>query len=137
VNRLTHLLDNSVYARLRLPRVANVVGPMVEERRIGRCRVLELEALFSARDPVVERRDLVALLPLVATHDADWERAADVMERLAAGGRHRAAPWQDALLAAVAERTGLAVLHYDRDFDTIGSVTGQAMEAVAPLGSLE
>lgn len=136
MNRLTHLIDNSVYARLRLPQVANVVAPMVEERRIGRCRVLELEALFSARDPAVERRDLVALFPLVATHDADWGRAADVMEQLAAGGRHRAARWPDALLAAVAERTGLAVLHYDRDFDTIAGVTGQPVEAVAPLGSL-
>jgi predicted nucleic acid-binding protein len=136
VNRLTHLLDNSVYARLRSPKVANVIEPMLEERRVGRCRVLELEALFSARDLAAERRDLVTVFPLVPTHDADWERAADVMEQLAASGRHRAARWPDVLLAAVAERAGLTVLHYDHDFDTIASVTGQPMQAVAPLGSL-
>ena len=136
MNRLTHLLDNSVYARLRLSRVARVVGPLVEERRIGRCRVLELEALFSARDPVAERRDLVTLLPLVPTHDADWERAADVIEQLAARGRHRAVRWPDAVLAAVAERAGLTVLHYDQDFDTIAGVTGQPVQAIAPIGTL-
>ena len=136
MNRLTHLLDNSVYARFRLARIASLVEPLVEQRRIGRCRVLELEALFSARDPVAERRDLVTLFPLVSTHDADWERAAEVMEQLASGGRHRAVRWPDALLAAVAERARLTVLHYDQDFDTIAVVTGQPVQAIAPIGTL-
>lgn len=76
-DRLTHLVDNSVYARLRLPQIASIVERLVE-RRIGHCRVLKLEARFSARDPSVERQDLTTLCPLVPTHDADWGRAADV-----------------------------------------------------------
>jgi predicted nucleic acid-binding protein len=40
------------------------------------------------------------------------------------------------VLAAVAERADLTVLHYDRDFEHIAGVTGQPVEAVAPLGSL-
>ena len=42
----------------------------------------------------------------------------------------------DLVLAAVAERAQLTVLHYDRDFDHIATLTGQPVEAVAPLGSL-
>jgi predicted nucleic acid-binding protein len=42
----------------------------------------------------------------------------------------------DLLLAAVAERAGLTMLHRDRDFDQIAAITGQAVEAVAPLGTL-
>ena len=34
----------------------------------------------------------------------------------------------DLLIAAVAERAGLCVLHYDRDYDLIASVTGQDVE---------
>jgi len=41
----------------------------------------------------------------------------------------------DLVVAAVAERTGLPVLHYDADFERIGEVTGQPMEWVVPRGA--
>jgi hypothetical protein len=34
----------------------------------------------------------------------------------------------DLLVAAVAERVGLTVLHLDNDFETIAAVTGQPVE---------
>jgi predicted nucleic acid-binding protein len=136
VNRLTHLLDNSVYVRIRYPSVRAVLEPLQSQGRIGRCGVLHLEAMISSLDPAAEHRSLTAIFPLVDTHQADWERAEDVMLQLAAAGKHRSVPWPDALLAAVAERSGLTVLHYDRDFETIAGVTGQPVQAVAPLGSL-
>lgn len=34
----------------------------------------------------------------------------------------------DLLIAAVAERSGLTVLHLDKDFDLIAEITGQAVE---------
>jgi predicted nucleic acid-binding protein len=34
----------------------------------------------------------------------------------------------DLLIAAVAERTGLIVLHLDKDFDLIAEITGQPIE---------
>ena len=43
----------------------------------------------------------------------------------------------DLLIAACAEDHGLAVLHYDADFDHIASVTGQTVEWVVPAGSLD
>jgi len=43
----------------------------------------------------------------------------------------------DLLLAAAAEALDVAVLHYDRDFDIIASVTGQRCTWVIPAGSVE
>ena len=62
--------------------------------------------------------------------------AAEVMLLLADRGQHRAVGAADLVLAAVAERAHLTVLHYDRDFEHIAGVTGQSVEAVARLGSL-
>jgi hypothetical protein len=41
------------------------------------------------------------------------------------------------LIAAAAEESGLAVLHYDADFDLITGVTGQPCEWVVPAGSID
>jgi predicted nucleic acid-binding protein len=35
------------------------------------------------------------------------------------------------MLAAIAETAGLTVLHVDKDFDLISSVTGQSVERLA------
>ena len=134
--RLTHLLDTSVYARLANPIVSKAFLDLQGEGRVGRCGVFELEALFSARSPRQVHEQLIRALPLVPTHQADFDRAAEVMLLLADGGRHRAVGAADLVIAAVAERADLTVLHYDRDFDHIAGVTGQRVEPVAPLGSL-
>lgn len=49
---------------------------------------------------------------------------------------HRAVGIADALIAACAQRADLAIVHYDSDFDTIASVTGQPTEWVVPRGSV-
>jgi len=81
-------------------------------------------------------QQLIQALPLVATHQADFDRTAEVMLLLADRGQHRAVGAADLVLAAVAERAQLTVLHYDRDFEHIAAVTGQPVEAVAPSRSL-
>ncbi len=137
--RVTHLLDNSVFVRIpRHSAVAGAVDRLARQGRLGRTSMFEMEALYSTRQPDYQRvsRALVGF-PLVPTHQADWDRALDVMGRLAASGRHRVVPIPDLLVAAVAERVGLTVLHYDRDYEVIGELTGQPVEAVVPLGSLE
>jgi predicted nucleic acid-binding protein len=40
------------------------------------------------------------------------------------------------VLAAVAERHGLTVLHYDADFDHVALVTGQGVQWIVPRGSV-
>lgn len=47
-------------------------------------------------------------------------------------GLHGTVKLGDLLVAATAERAQLAVLHYDRDFDRIATITGQPTEWVAP-----
>jgi predicted nucleic acid-binding protein len=136
VGRLTHLLDVSVHARLGNPDVARPFLDLQGEGKVGRCGILHLEALYSARDPRRTHEQLVRALPLVPTHQADFDRAAEIMLLLADRGQHRAVGAADLVLAAVAERAHLTVLHYDRDFEHIAAVTGQPVEAVVPLGSL-
>lgn len=43
----------------------------------------------------------------------------------------------DLLIAAVAERADLAVLHYDHDFDLIAKASGQAAEWIVPAGAID
>lgn len=136
--RVTHLLDNSVYVRIsRSPAIAEVVDRLAREGRLGRTSIFDMEALFSTRpgDYQIISRGLLGFV-LVPTHQADWDRAREVMDALADSGRHRAVAISDLLVAAVAERVGLTVLHYDRDFEIIGEVTGQPVEAVVPLGTV-
>ena len=72
---------------------------------------------------------------LIETEAAHFGRARQVQRTLAAQGqRGRRLP--DLLVAAAAETAGLAVLHYDVDFDLIARVTGQWCEWVVPAGNV-
>lgn len=102
--------------------------------------MVRLELLWSARDA---RQLAVIRARLDALRDAPmgdrvWRRATDVFELLAERGplHHRQVRIPDLLIAAAAELAGLTVLHYDTDFETIAAITGQPVEALAPLGSL-
>jgi predicted nucleic acid-binding protein len=135
---VTHLLDNSVYVRIpQHKRVAEAVDMLARHGHVGRCSMFELEALYSTRSQDYEQvRHRLHAFAFVPTHQADWDRATDVMSQLADSGQHRAVALPDLIVAAVAERTQLMVLHYHRDFEVIASVTGQSVQAVVPLGSI-
>jgi predicted nucleic acid-binding protein len=96
--------------------------------------------LFSARDwrDFTNQRQLRRIAyESVWMKQADFDRAIEVMGLLARKSQHRGLTVPDLLIAAVAERAGLIVLHYDSDFDRIASVTGQETEWVVPRGSLK
>ena len=102
--------------------------------------MVRLELLWSARDAghfavIRARLDALREAPM---GDRVWRRATDVFELLAERGplHHRQVGLPDLLIAAAAELAELPVLHYDGDFETIAAVTGQPVEAIAPLGSL-
>ena len=105
---------------------------------VATCGIVDLELLFSARS----RKDYVAILtdrrslPRVEVGERGIERAIEVQTALARKGQHRGVTIPDLLIAAAAEATGLCVLHYDSDFDTVAEVTGQAVEWVVPQGSV-
>jgi predicted nucleic acid-binding protein len=67
-------------------------------------------------------------MPVENTTPAAEDRAVEVITDLADRGHHRAPSVPDLLIAAIAERAGLIVLHQDKDFDLIAQVTGQLTE---------
>jgi hypothetical protein len=132
------LADKSALARLPQPEVDRRLTPLLLAGNVATCSVIDLELLFSARthDDFREIAETRVALPSVAIRQEDFDRAITVMERLARRGQHRAVSIPDLLIAAVAERVGLTILHYDRDFDLIASVTRQRTEWVVPRGSV-
>lgn len=107
--------------------------------RIATCGPVAWEILHSTRNAAEYKtvRDDLAALDQAPFANADWARALDICHELAkrGGSLHRAPSLPDAMIAVAAERAGLAVLHYDKDFDLIASVTGQPCEWIAPRGS--
>jgi predicted nucleic acid-binding protein len=134
---LTALVDTSVLARLSRPAVRAVIEPLAAAGRLGRPHICDLEIGFSARnedewDALVEALDAFTA---VETTSAHVQRALHVQRQLAASSQKgRKIP--DLLVAAAAEDLGVAVLHYDSDFDLIAAVTGQHCTWVVPAGSL-
>ena len=134
-----YLIDKSALARMSTASVKARLAPIIEAGEAATCGIIDLEVLYSARNAQdhesIRRRRSLAYTWVPMT-DADFTRAMDVQGQLALSGHHRL-PIPDLLVAAVAERAGLTVIHYDRDFDTIAETTGQAVEWVVPRGSLK
>lgn len=101
--------------------------------------VTELEFLYSVtsheeRDTIVPALNgLLLPAPLEEEHA---RRAFEVQRILTEHGEHRSAGPVDLLVAACAELSGLTLLHYDRDLETIAKHTGQRTAWLAPPGSL-
>ena len=135
---LTHLVDTSVLTRLRHSTVRTALEPLTAGGQVARAGISDLEVGFSARNLREWTQLAVALaaFPLMETDAAHLRRARQVQRLLASRGlRGRKIP--DLLVAAAAEESGLAVLHYDADFDLIGRVTGQPCEWVVPAGTID
>ena len=62
-----------------------------------------------------------------------YERASDVQQLLTQRGVHRSAGPVDLLVAATAECERLTVLCDDHDFQTVATVTGQAVKLVTDI----
>jgi hypothetical protein len=135
---LTHLLDTSVVSRLSAPTVRSVIEPLVQEGRIGRAGITDLEVGFGSRNAREWDQDMadLSVLDLVET-TVDHMRRARQVQRLLASRSQRGRKVPDLLIAAAAEEAGLVLLHYDADFDQIARVTGQICEWVVPSGSID
>jgi len=137
--KLAYLADTSALVYLRFPEVDQRLSSLIVQGLVYRCGIVDLEILVTARNHeelVTLRERRSAAFPLVPTLQEDYDRAMDVMGLLAAAHKHRVAKISDLIIAAVAERSGLVLLHYDADFDQIAAVTGQRVEWVAPRGAL-
>ncbi|WP_454561909.1 PIN domain-containing protein [Mycobacterium haemophilum] len=137
------LLDNSAFTRLTAPALEEgrvlEIAEAIEQRRVGTCLPFLLEAGYSARHPADHDellRELRALPMLHIDTEVEWH-ALDAQRQLARAGHHRLPP-VDLIIAALADRHGVGVLHYDRDYDTIAAKTdlGFASVWLATRGSL-
>lgn len=135
---LTHLLDTSVLTRLRMPAVRERIELQAQRGELARAGIGDLEVGFSARNAEEWDRLTAALesFELLETTAEHVHRARQV-QRLLASKHQRVRKVPDLLVAAAAESRGLAVLHYDGDFDLIAAVTGQHCEWVVPAGSID
>jgi predicted nucleic acid-binding protein len=142
------LLDNSAWVRLPLlaGERADEIATALESGRIATCLPFLLEAGYSARH-ARERDEIFTLLSALPRFPVDHEveqRALTAQDQLAGGvapsgaegrpdgtrvGHHRLPPVY-LLVAAVADRHPLGVLHYDRDDDLIAEKTDLAFSSV-------
>lgn len=133
------LADTSVWARIGRPALA-WFATAVEEGRIAVCDQVALEVLFSTRDANDFRATEEALLacPWLSIEPADWDAARRVFRTLAdqVPLHHRQVKIPDLLIAAVAARHEMTVVHYDADYELIANITGQRTRWAAPRGSL-
>ncbi|WP_329567579.1 PIN domain nuclease [Kitasatospora sp. NBC_01266] len=133
------LIDKSALARYAKPAVRSVIWPLHSAGVLAVCGAVEIEVLHSARSKAdAERiREELRGFDWLPTPDEAWDRAVEVQAALVDGGNWRAVSATDLIIAAVAERHGATVLHYDGDYDMIAEVTGQPMRWVAPRGTAD
>lgn len=77
-----------------------------------------------------------AIFTYLDTEEVDWQQAMKTQRALAGKAQHRGPRVPDLLIASVAQRYGLTLLHYDSDFDRIAAITGQAAEWIVPRGTI-
>jgi predicted nucleic acid-binding protein len=132
------IADTSVWARkadlpeFQLRFVAGLVGVT---------DMVVMELLYSARDAAdyAQIEGDLSGCSLYRVEPRDWDEGRRVWRELlrqGGGPRHRRVGHQDLLTAAVAARNGLAVVHYDADYELIAAITGQPVRWAAPRGSL-
>ncbi|MEY4136797.1 MAG: hypothetical protein RL205_925 [Actinomycetota bacterium] len=132
------LLDTSVLTRLREPRVRARVESLAFAREAHVCAITSLEVGSSARN--AQEFDILLAqlheLEQVDVTSRDFERALLTQRSLAERG-HRGRKIPDLIIAAIAQRHGLTVLHYDHDFDLIAECTGQPTQWVVARGEID
>ncbi len=134
-----YLADKSAIARWHQPPVRKVLRPLIEHGLIATCGITELEALFATRGGTdhrrvsADRRHAYEWLPI---EDHDLRRALRIQAELADRKQLRALSLPDLIIAAVAERHRVCVLHYRGEYDHVASITGQATRWVVPQGSV-
>lgn len=126
------LIDKSAFVRLASSPDATKWAERIERGLVRVSTVTRLEIGFSARSGGELRnfmsRPPLSVMPVEYATPMMEDRAVEVQAMLADRGQHRAPGVPDLLIAAIAELSGLTVLHLDKDFELIGEVTGQSLE---------
>lgn len=133
----SYLIDQSAYTRIRIPAVREVVEPLLLDDEVAVCPMVTLELLYSAKatDDYDRLSVLLGELPSATMNAATWSVALDLQRRLSRRGQHPIAI-PDLLIAAAAIQYDLVVLHYDKDFDLIATVSDLRHQWVVDKGSV-
>ena len=128
----TWLVDKSALVRLSTSPDAAGWASRIERGLVHITTVTRLEVGFSARSGTDARAAVrtppLAHLPVEYLTPAIEDHVVEVQLLLTDQGQHRAPSIPDLMIAAVAELGGLTVLHVDKDFELIASITGQPVE---------
>jgi predicted nucleic acid-binding protein len=136
VSPALYLIDTSGLFRIFQDKLRQAWADQLAAGVIAVCPVVELEFLYSARslaDRLAKKRLLREVFGWVPMSDRAYERADMVQQLLIEVGKHCSAGPVDLLIAATAERERLTVLCDDRDYQTVASVTGQAVKLVTDV----
>lgn len=137
---MLYLADTSAWHRSGRPEIAAAWQHRLRDDSLATCSQIRLEILYSARsaadyDGLASELDALHQLACGA---GELQRALEIQRSLARRGglHHRSVKIPDLIVAATAESAGAVLWHYDEDYDRIAEITGQAVEWIAPRGSL-
>lgn len=126
------LIDKSALVRLAASPDAAQWAVRIERGLVRITTITRLEVGYSARSGEDLRTGLqdppLAAMPVEHQTPAIEDRAVEVLTLLADRGQHRAPSIPDLIVAATAELAGLTILHLDKDFEIIATITGQPLE---------
>jgi predicted nucleic acid-binding protein len=126
------LVDKSALVRLGASAQAEEWASRIERGLVRIATVTRLEVGFSARSGADLRAGWsgppLSAMPVEYQTPTIEDRAVEVQLLLADQGHHRAVSVADLVVAATAELAGLTVLHVDKDFNLIASISGQPVE---------
>ena len=136
---LALVIDTSAWSRVHHPRVREPWMRALLSDRLRISPVVRLEILLSARegpvfDDLAEELSALRTAPLTAAVLRTAEHAMRALAHRSAGAQRL--PIVDYLVGAAAQETGAAVLHYDRDYDTLAEIMDFESVWLAPPGSL-
>ncbi len=126
------LIDKSALVRLADSPDAEEWADRIQRGLVRTTNLTRLEIGYSARNEDDARSAFstppVSAMPVEYLTPAIEDRALQVQILLAGRGQHRAPSIPDLIIAATAELVGLTVLHLDKDFELIATLTGQPTE---------
>ena len=137
---MTELVDTSVLILARRDTVVREwLRAAIVAADVAICDQVAIEYLRGARNSAEfdQFEAVLSAFPWFRIEPSDWDRVRSVYRSLSGvtSGYQQSVPIADALIAAVAERHDVAVVHYDEDYDRIAAVTSQPVRWVVPRGS--
>jgi len=126
------LIDKSALVKLGRSPDVDLWANRIERGLVRVSTLTILEMGFSARPGKNLRMELgrppIGSLPREYITPKIEDRAVEVLVKLADRGQHRAPSIPDLIIAASAEAAGITVLHDDKDYELIATMTGQRVE---------